>query len=236
MNTVLHRGWRIPALLLLVVVLLVTFFATRSDSSDPSEAPDEAAPSQGQLTEASLLTTPELRQAFAKEKTWYDASGRPPQWRQRPATNDQDDCRAELDKALSPAAALQREWKAGQDNRAATVLLEFANRAAADAAYKKVRDGEICGPSGDNPVEVTARRLRLDDGARAVWHSWTAAAPELCTECDSGWIVTQGFVQVDTAIVAVTTAHRGDLQMYVGTAAPWMKRLVQTAFFAVGRL
>lgn len=193
-----------------------------------TEACDEAG-----LSDANLLSTADLKTAFAGVASWRDSDGQAPAWTE---AADEMGCGSSYSD-WTPDTVI-RVWQAGDGNRAQTTVMRFPDRAAADTAYRKL--GKTTGgcfvPSGRGDERAAGPRLdlALDDGGRSTWRSYLAPEPDICIDCDQGWLFTRAFVQRDRTLVVISTAHLGDLNI-AETDAPWLPELVERASVAAGR-
>ena len=133
---------------------------------------------------------------------------------------------------LEPVAAHTRAFEgAGSrgitNSRAATAVLELGDVESARAAYDVAVDRlQEC--RGEFAVAHDPVVQRTSSGP-AVWRVAERPAPEICTECDTGWIDAQAAALVGTRLVLLSIAYTGDMMSGADSAASPMNDAVETA-------
>ena len=116
--------------------------------------------------------------------------------------------------------------------QAAGAVLELPDVALAQQAFATVsgwlRD---CGDAGSAARPVAIAHDTVTQRTRwgpATWRVVERPAPEICTECDTGWIDAQGVVLVGDRLAMVSLAYTGDMGSGADTAASPMNDAVET--------
>lgn len=187
----------------------------------------------GSLPDDVLLTSTDLADVVAGRMPADEQALHGGRW---PQVADRDnptlDCQASSLSSFDPLGLRYREW--GRDGvEAATAVLSFADPAEARRRYDELRQVLQDCPAampGARSLEPAGELLDAEDGAgnRKATRVFTAAAPEACTQCDTGWIDAQGVVQVDDTVVVLSIAVRGDLQ-FVENKSEWIQVALDAA-------
>jgi len=117
--------------------------------------------------------------------------------------------------------------------QAAGAVLELPDVALAEQAFATasgwLRDCGDAGP-GARPVAIAHDPVTQRTGwGPATWRVVERPAPEICTECDTGWIDAQGVVLVGNRLALVSLAWTGDLGSGADAAGSPMNDAVETA-------
>ncbi len=120
--------------------------------------------------------------------------------------------------------------------QAAGTVLQLPDVALAEQAFATVAGWlRECGDPGSaaRPVAIAHETVTQRTGwGPATWRVVERPAPEICTECDTGWIDAQGVVLVGDRLALVSVAYTGDMGSGADTAASPMNDAVE----AVARL
>lgn len=183
----------------------------------------EPAPAAPHLSDANLLDTASLVRAVGSDEQWRAQALRIIGNRNNPTL----DCQRGWLRSLGGEQRLMREWRDGA-REAATAVIVFRTPGEAHAAESTVVSWlQDCRPSlaGARQVHPTgALQTSRHDGATLTWRTFTAPAPESCTECDTGWFDTQGVAVRRNRLVMVGLASRVDLQLVDTRQAPFLER------------
>ena len=130
------------------------------------------------------------------------------------------DCQADFLATLGAKDSAYREFQGTAGSKrtvnaeAATAVLEFEDEAAAGAAFDTVNGWlRSCQDrmAGTRPVTVAHDPVFQATGfGPAAWRVVESPAPEICTECDTGWIDAQGVALVGTRVGLLSLAYTGD--------------------------
>lgn len=139
------------------------------------------------------------------------------------------DCQADFLATLGAKDSAYREFQGTAGSKsivnaeAATAVLEFEDEAAAGAAFDKVNGWlQSCQDrmEGTRPVTVAHDPVFQATGfGPAAWRVVESPAPEICTECDTGWIDAQGVALVGTRVGLLSIAYTGDQMSGQDTAS-----------------
>jgi hypothetical protein len=120
--------------------------------------------------------------------------------------------------------------------RAAGAVLQLPDVALAEQAFATVAGWlRSCGDPGtaSPPVTIAHDPVTQRTGwGPATWRVVERPAPEICTECDTGWIDAQGVVLVGDRLALVSIAYTGDMTSGADSASSPMNEAVE----AVARL
>lgn len=138
-----------------------------------------------------------------------------------------------LEPARTASASFDGTGSTGVVNaHAAGAVLELPDVALAEQAFATVsgwlRD---CGDAGSAARPVAIAHDTVTQRTRwgpATWRVVERPAPEICTECDTGWIDAQGAVLVGDRLALVSLAYTGDMGSGADTAASPMNDAVET--------
>lgn len=199
-----------------LVSQLVDQMCVFSASGCPRPQPSRAA--QPGLDPA-LLELRQIEQLTADLRT---------DWAQTPdRANPTLDCQADWLSSLGPDRSAYREFAGTSasgvvNTEAATAVLEFADPAAAAAAYDEVAGWVTSCDSrmdGTRPVGTAHDPVAQRTGyGPATWRVVESRAPEICTECHTGWIDAQGVALVGSRVVLLSIAYTGDMMTGADTA------------------
>jgi hypothetical protein len=130
------------------------------------------------------------------------------------------DCQADWLSSLEPSGMVFREFSGtgapGVVNaEAATAVLSFGDTAQAEDAFATVsRWVTDCEDrmDGTRPVSIahTPVRDRTEHGP-SLWRVVESPAPEVCSECDTGWIDAQGVALVGDRVAVLSIAYIGTM-------------------------
>ena len=155
------------------------------------------------------------------------------------------DCQADWLTSLGADRTAYREF-AGTGStgkvvtEAASAVLDFADAEAARTAYDTLV-GWIAACEdrldGVRPISTSYDPVTMRTGhGPATWRVVESPAPELCTECDTGWIDAQGVALVGNRLTLLSIAYTGDLMSGADTAtSPMARGIVTAADKAAGR-
>jgi hypothetical protein len=149
------------------------------------------------------------------------------------------DCQSDWLSSLEPEETVFREFAgtgaSGDVNaEAATAVLDFADVYDAEAAFATVSgwltacDRRL---EGTRPVGVAHDVVPGSTGhGPSLWRVVESPAPEVCTECDTGWLDAQGVALVgDAKVVVLSIAHTGDMMSGADTASSPMNKGIRLA-------
>ncbi len=148
------------------------------------------------------------------------------------------DCQADWLTTLDAETTAFREF-AGTGStgkvvtEAASAVLDFADADAARTAYDTVVGWiSACEDrlDGVRPIFASYDPVTMRTGyGPATWRVVESPAPELCTECDTGWIDSQGVALVGNRLALLSIAYTGDQTSGADTATSPMARGIVTA-------
>ena len=148
------------------------------------------------------------------------------------------DCQADWLTTLDATATGYREF-AGTGStgkvvtEAASAVLDFADADAARTAYDTVAGWiATCEDrlDGVRPIFASYDPVTMRTGyGPATWRVVESPAPELCTECDTGWIDSQGVALVGNRVALLSIAYTGDQTSGADTATSPMATGIVTA-------
>ena len=197
-----------------------------SDAGCADERPTEVTDDG----EAAVMTLDDIRGLTAQLSTdWAVVPDR---------ENPTLDCQSDWLTSLGAETTVFREFAGtGSEGKvvteAASAVLDFADAEAARTAYDTVA-GWIAGCedrlAGGRPISASHDPVTMRTGyGPATWRVVESPAPELCTECDTGWIDAQGAALVGNRLTLLSIAYTGDQTTGADTATSPMARGIVTA-------
>ena len=197
---------------------------------------DAPAPEPEEDTQAAVMTLADIRGLTTQLATdWAAVPDR---------ENPTLDCQADWLTTLDAKATGYREF-AGTGStgkvvtEAASAVLDFADAQAARTAYDTVTGWvAACEDrlAGVRPISASYDPVTMRTGyGPATWRVVESPARELCTECDTGWIDSQGVALVGNRVALLSIAYTGDLTSGADTAtSPMARGIVAAASKAAG--
>lgn len=194
-----------------------------------------AADPRGSGLDAALVTVEDIRDLTGELQT---------DWAQEADREDPTlDCQADWLSSLGADRLAYREFAGTAatgtvNSESAAAVLEFTRKSDARTAYDTLASWiDTCRtPLGRRPVSlrhdpVTVRTAH----GPATWRVLESPAPEICTECDTGWIDAQGVALVGNRVTLLSIAYTGDLGSGADTASsPMVEGIRAAADLAAG--
>jgi hypothetical protein len=195
---------------------------------EPEPTEEETSAGGAGLDDSALLALEDL-ESLTSELTadWEQIEDR---------ENPTLDCQADWLSSLGPEGLVFREFAgtgASGDvvTEAATAVLGFADADEARTAFDTVSGWiSACDErmDGTRPVSIAHDVVPGSTGhGPSLWRVVESPAPEVCTECDTGWLDAQGVALVGDRLAVLSIAYVGDMMSGQDTASSPMGKAIR---------